>query len=282
MARNRSLFAALTRRGPHRILRGDLGFAGISGLVYTPAGGFGLPGVAFGHDWLAGVERYAGTLEHLASWGIVAAAPDTQRGLVPSVLNLAHDLGATLDVLCSVRLGSGDISVSPQKLGVAGHGFGGSAAVFAASGPGSGPVSVQAAAAVFPSVTKPSAEVAAAALRVPGLVLATPDDAASLRTDAAEVAASWDGAVLRVVQKAALSGLLEKQGLAQLLGVPVPSTRIQRTIRALLTGFLLFHLTGDKKYREFADADASFPRTAGPDPDAQPPTDEDRIVALFK
>ncbi|MDQ1322318.1 MAG: hypothetical protein QG655_3564, partial [Actinomycetota bacterium] len=24
------------------------------------------------------------------------------------------------------------------------------------------------------------------------------------------------------------------------------------------------------------------PRTAGPDPDAQPPTDEDRIVALFK
>lgn len=282
MARNRSLFAALTRRGPHRILRGDLGFAGISGLVYTPAGGFGLPGVAFGHDWLAGVERYAGTLEHLASWGIVAAAPDTQRGLVPSVLNLSHDLGATLDVLCSVRLGSGDISVSPQKLGVAGHGFGGSAAVFAASGPVSGPVCVQAAAAVFPSVTKPSAEVAAAALRVPGLVLATPDDAASLRTDAAEVAASWDGAVLRVVQKAAITGLLEKRGLAQLLGVPVPSTRIQRTIRALLTGFLLFHLTGDKKYREFADPDASFPRTARPDPDAHPPTDEDRIVALFK
>jgi dienelactone hydrolase len=278
VARNRSLFAALTRRGPHRILRGDLGFAGISGLVYTPVGGFGLPGVAFGHDWLAGVERYAGTLEHLASWGIVAAAPDTQRGLVPSVLNLSHDLGATLDVLCSVRLGSGDISVSPQKLGVAGHGFGGSAAVFAASGS----PSVQAVAAVFPSVTKPSAEVAAAALRVPGLVLATPDDAASLRTDAAEVAASWDGAVLRVVQKAAMSGLQEKRGLAQLLGVPSASTRTQRTIRALLTGFLLFHLTGDKKYREFADADASFPRTTRPDPEAPPLTDEDRIIALFK
>lgn len=277
MARNRSLFAALSRRGPHRILRGDLGFAGISGLVYTPASGFGLPAVAFGHDWLTGVERYTGTLEHLASWGIVAAAPNTERGLIPSVLNLSHDLGAAMDVLCSVRLGSGDISVSPQKLGVCGHGFGGSAALFAAAGA----ENVRAVAAVFPSVTKPSAEVAAAAVRVPGLVLATPDDAASLRTDAAEVAAARDGAVLRVVQKATLSEMLEKQGLAQLLGVPVPSNRTQRTIRALLTGFLLFQLTGDKKYREFADPDAAFPHTARPDPEATPPTDEDRIIALF-
>lgn len=277
MARNRSLFAALSRRGPHRILRGDLGFAGIGGLVYTPAGGFGLPAVAFGHDWLAGVQRYTGTLEHLASWGIVAAAPDTQRGLVPSVLDLSHDLSATLDVLRSVRLGSGDISVSPQKLGVAGHGFGGAAAVLTA-----GRANVRAAVAVFPSVTTPSAEVAAAGLRVPGLVLATPDDAVSLRTDAAEVAAAWDGAVLRVVQKATLSELVEKRGVAQLVGMPVPTVRTQRIIRAHLTGFLLFHLTGDKTYREFAAADAAFPRTTPPDPAATPPTDEERIIALFK
>lgn len=277
MARNRSLFAKLTRRGPHRVLRGDLGFAGIGGLVYTPAAGFNLPGVAFGHDWLTGVERYTGTLEHLASWGIVAAAPDTQRGLIPSVLTLAHDLGSTLDVLCDVRLGPGEISVARQKLAVAGHGFGGSAAVFAA-----GRAGIAAAAAVFPSVTKPSAEAAAAALRVPGLVLATPDDAPSLRTDALEVGAAWDGAVLRVVDKARVGALAEKRGLAGLLGVPASSTRTQRTVRALLTGFLLFHLTGDKTYREFADPDAGFPRTGRPDPEAERPTDEDRIVALFR
>lgn len=277
MARNRSLFAALSRRGKHPVLRGDLGFAGISGLVYTPAAGFDLPGIAFGHDWLTGVEHYTGTLEHLASWGIVAAAPDTQRGPAPSVLTLAHDLGATLDVLCGIRLGSGSISVAPQKLGLAGHGFGGSAAIFAANRS-----TVRAAAAVFPSVTKPSAEVAAAALKVPGLVLATPDDAPSLRTDALEIAAGWDGSVLRVVDKAKVGGLAEKRGLTLLLGVPGSSTRTQRTVRALLTGFLLFHLTGDKTFREFADADASFPRTSRPDPDAEPPTDEDRIVALFR
>lgn len=262
------------------MLRGDLGFAGIRGLVYTPAAGFGLPAVAFGHDWLTGAERYTDTLEHLASWGIVAAAPDTERGLAPSVLNLSHDLAATLAVLRGVRLGSGDISVAPDKLGVAGHGFGGSAAVFAAGSPAG--AAVRAAAAVFPSVTKPSAEVAAAALRVPGLVLATPDDARSLRTDALEIAAAWDGAVPRVVAKAQLSGLAEKRGLAQLLGVPGRGSRTQRTVRALLTGFLLFHLTGDKAYRTFADPDATFPGTGRPDADAPPPTDEDRIVALLR
>ena len=54
VARTKKLFAALTRRGPHRVLRGDLAFAGLAGLVYTPESGLNLPGVAFGHDWLAG------------------------------------------------------------------------------------------------------------------------------------------------------------------------------------------------------------------------------------
>ena len=279
MARTRKIFTALTRRGPHRVLRGDLAFAGVPGFVYTPAEGFGLPGVAFGHDWLTGAAHYAGTCEHLASWGIVTAAPDTQRGLAPSVLNLAADLGATLDVISGVRLGSGEISVSPDKLGLAGHGFGGAAAVFAAAAVG---VRAHAVAAAFPSVTHPSAEGPAATLKVPGLVLATPDDQKSLRTDALEVAQAWDGAVLRVVDKANEAGLAEKRHLAGLLGFSGSSTRTQKTVRALLTGFLLFHLSGDKTYREFAEPDASLPRTALPDPEAAAVTHEDRIVALFR
>ena len=129
MAGTRKLFSALTRRGPHRVLRGDLAFAGLSGVVYTPEAGLNLPAVAFGHNWLTGTAHYSGLLEHLASWGIVAGAPDTQRGLAPSVLNLAYDLGVALDIVAGVRLGPGNISVHPAKLGVVGHGFGGSAAV---------------------------------------------------------------------------------------------------------------------------------------------------------
>ena len=134
VASTKKLFAALKRRGPHRVLRGDLAFAGLPGVVYTPESGFNLPGVAFGHEWVAAAERYEGTLEHLASWGIVAAAPDTEKGIAPSVLNLAFDLGTTLDIIAGVRLGDGKISVHPTKLGIVGHGFGASTAVFAAAG----------------------------------------------------------------------------------------------------------------------------------------------------
>ena len=73
VASTKKLFSALTRRGPHRVLRGDLAFAGLPGVVYTPESGMNLAGVALGHDWLAGGHRYEGTLEHLASWGMVSA-----------------------------------------------------------------------------------------------------------------------------------------------------------------------------------------------------------------
>jgi len=208
VARTRKLFAALTRRGPNQVLRGDLAFAGLPGIVYTPASGFNLPGVAFGHDWLTPVDRYTKTLQHLASWGIVAAAPNTERGPAPSVLNLAFDLGTTLDIITGVRLGPGRISVHPTKLGIAGHGFGGSAAVFAAAGlSGAGKTAPKAVAALFPSVTKPPAQQPAATLKVPGLVLSSPDDPQSLRTDARDLAEAWPGAVLHIVRKGQSAGL---------------------------------------------------------------------------
>ena len=283
MARTRKLFAALTRRGRHQVLRGDLAFAGLPGIVYTPASGFNLPGVAFGHDWLTDVDHYVKTLEHLASWGIVAAAPDTERGLAPSVLNLAFDLGTTLDIITGVRLGPGQISVHPTKLGVAGHGFGGSAAVFAAAGlAGAGATAPKAVAALFPSVTKPPAAQPAASLKVPGLVLSAPDDPQSLRTDALDLAGAWKGSVLRIVSKAESAGLAEKRRFAGALGLPGSDRRTQKTARALLTGFLLYHLTGDKDYREFADPEALLPKTEPLDPEAPPVTTEEQIVALLK
>lgn len=283
VARTRKLFAALTRRGPHQVLRGDLAFAGLPGIVYTPASGFNLPAVAFGHDWLTPADRYVKTLEHLASWGIVAAAPNTERGPAPSVLNLAFDLGTTLDIVTGVRLGPGQISVHPTKLGLAGHGFGGSAAVFAAAGlAGAGKSAPKAVAALFPSVTKPPAQQPAATLKVPGLVLSSPDDPQSLRTDALDLAQAWPGSVLHVVSKAESAGLAEKRRFSKVLGVPGSDRGTQKAVRALLTGFLLFQLTGDKAYREFADPEAVLPKTGKPDPDVEPLKPEDRIVALLK
>lgn len=280
MARTKKLFKALTRSGPHRVLRGDLAFAGLPGVVYTPESGMNLPGVAFGHDWLAGAFRYHGTLEHLASWGIVAAAADTETSVAPSVLNLAFDLGTTLDIIAGVRLGTGKISVHPTKLGIVGHGFGGSAAVFAAAGM---PVKPKAVVALFPTVTKPAAEEPAVSLQVPGLVLSAPGDPMTLRSNAIELARVWKTSTLRTVNKAKAGGMIEGRRLARVVGLPGADRSTQKVVRALLTGYLLHTLTGDKAYRDFADPEADLPKAPVVDPFADDPLDlEDKVVALLK
>ena len=280
VARTKKLFAALTRRGPHRVLRGDLAFAGLPGVVYTPDSGKNLGGVAFGHDWLAGADRYDGTLEHLASWGIVAAAPATETSLAPSVLNLAFDLGTTLDIIAGVRLGPGKISVHPTKLGVVGHGFGGSAAVFAAAGMPAKPKAVLAA---FPTVSTPPAQDPAASLQVPGLILADPGDPMSLRSNAVELARVWRTGTLRSVKKVKAGGLIEGRRLARVVGLPGADRSTQKVVRALMTGYLLHMLTGDKTYRDFADPDVELPKAPTMDPFADDPVDlENKVVALLK
>jgi hypothetical protein len=281
MARTRKLFDALTRRGPHKVLRGELAFAGLPGVVYTPESGLNLAGVAFGHDWITGVDRYDDTLEHLASWGIVAAAPNTERGLAPSVLNLAYDLGTTLDIVGGVRLGPGKISVHPKRLGLVGHGFGGSAAVLAAAErSGTSGFVPKTVVAIFPTVTKPAAE--NAALTIPGLVLCAPGDPLTFRSNAVELSWAWEGGVLRTVSKAKAGGLAEGRRLARVLGLPGADRTTQKFVRALVTGYLLYELSGDKTYREFADADARLPKTDAVDPDADPVNIEDKVVALLK
>jgi dienelactone hydrolase len=279
VAKTSKLAAALTRPGPHRVLRGDLSFAGLPGVVYTPEAGLNLPGVAFGHDWLTGVDRYSGLLEHLASWGIVAAAPDTERGLAPSVLNLAFDLGTALDIAAGVRLGPGKISVHPNKLGVVGHGFGGSAAVFAAAGMKAKPNAV---AAIFPAVTTPPAEQPAKTLRVPGVVFSAPGAGKTLRSNAIELWQAWDTAALRVVSKAQPTGLAEGRRLTTAFGLGGPDRKTQKAVRALLTGYLLYALAGDKTYRDFADPDVQLPKTVDMEDEVTPAPPEEKFVALLK
>ena len=280
VASTKKLFNALTRRGPHRVLRGDLAFAGLPGVVYTPESGMNLAGVALGHDWLAGGDRYESTLEHLASWGIVAAAPNTETGVTPSVLNLAFDLGTTLDIIAGVRLGPGKISVHPTKLGVVGHGFGASAAVFAAAGM---PAKPKAVVAMFPTVTKPAAEQPAAGLTVPGLVLTAPGDPMTLRSNAVELVQVWKAATLRTVNKAKAGGLIEGRRLARVVGLPGADRSTQKVVRALLTGYLLHALTGDKAYAAFTDPEVDLPKAPVVNPVAADPVAiEHKVVALLK
>lgn len=279
MASIKRLYTALTRPGPHRVLRGDLAYAGLAGVVYTPASGYRLPAVTFGHDWLTRADRYAGLLEHLASWGIVAAAPDTGRGLAPSVLDLAADLGRALEIATEIRLGPGRISVDRNRLAVAGHGFGGSAAVFAAAGSSVKPKAV---ASIFPTVTVPPAEQPAATLETPGVIFSSIGDPNALRSNAIELAHAWPAATLRVITKSSPAGLPQGRRLSGFFGLPGSDRRTQRRVRALLTGYLLAQLVGDKTYREFADPAVRLPRTEALDALPELVSPEEKIAALLK
>jgi len=249
----KQLVQTLSRPGSAEVLRGDLALVGLPGLVFTPATGLGLPAVALGHGWLQPAVRYVGVLRHLASWGIVALAPDTQRGPLPSTTALMADLRTALDVSTGVRLGTGEISVDPLRLGLIGHGTGGGAAVVAASLDDR----VRAVALLAPAETRPSAIDAARSVTAPGLILvAGRDSVAPAEGHAEPIASAWAGPVaVRSLPKASHLGFLQGRHWADLLVDGKPERTTHRLTLALTTAFLLRELTGTSKYDDLLDAD---------------------------
>jgi dienelactone hydrolase len=243
----------LSRPGEHDVLRGDLALVGLPGVVFTPRSGLGLPAVAFGHGWLQPVDRYLGLLRHLASWGIVAAAPGTQRGPLMSARMLAGNLRTTLDICAGVRLGDGDISVDPDRLAVAGHSMGGGAAVLTAADD----ERIRAAVTLAPTETRPSAIDAARHAGMPGLHLAAGEDRIAPSVGHAEaIAQSWLGPVqLRMLPKASHLGFTEGRHWSELLLDGKSERRTQTTAKALVTAFLLRQLTGTRAYDALLDGD---------------------------
>lgn len=246
----------LSKRGPHRVLEGDLGYTGLPGKVYTPAEGKNLPAVAFGHDWMKDVDAYHGTLRHLASWGIAVAAPNTETGIRPDQRGFAADLETSLQILAGVRLGNGNISISPNKLGIVGHGMGGGAAVLAAvDNP-----KVKAVASVYPSNVAPSAVEAARALFTPGMVIGPGEDGDSLFDpgNPAKLAYNWAGDVVyRAPKKGDQQSFSEDGMLKRVLGLGKSDRALQETVRGLLVGYLLHVLGEEKAYSDYAEADAA-------------------------
>jgi dienelactone hydrolase len=241
----REALSTLADRGPHEVLRGDLGMIGVPGVVFAPSKGLGLPAVAFAHDWLQPVGRYAGLLRHLASWGIVVAAPDSHRGALPSHARFAADLRTALDVCVGVRLGEGRISVDGRRTALAGHGIGGGVALLAAA------EAPRLAAVVTLAVahTHPSALDAARRVAVPTLHVAAGRDTVSPAPGHAEpIAAAAGGPVwLRTLRKADHTGFLDGKHWSDLLLTGGPSAKTRRLARAFMTAFLLHHLAGEER-----------------------------------
>lgn len=243
----------LARPGPHHVLRGDLALIGMPGVVFTPESGFGLPAIALGHGWLQPTSRYEELLRHLASWGVVAAAPATQHGVLPAHRQFAADLRTALDMCVGVRLGEGRISVDPDRLGLAGHGMGGGCATLAAAAD----ERCKAVATLALAETLPSAVQAARHCTMPGLHLAAAKDRVAPPVAHAErVAKAWAGPVhLQTLPKATHLGFIQGRHWSDLLIDGSPEYGTRRMGRALVTAFLLHHLTGATEYDEIFESD---------------------------
>lgn len=255
MAKPKALLEELTYPGPHDVFRGNLALVGLPGVVFTPREGLSLPAVAFGHGWLQTPQRYRGLLRHLASWGIVAAAPATQTGPLPSHRAFAADLRSTLDVVTKVRLGVDGISVDPRRLGLAGHSTGGGSAVLAAATEGE--PAVRALATVAPAQTVPSASAAARKLTIPSMHLAAAKDLVAPATGHTKaIAHAWGGPVqVRTLAKSTHLAVTEGFHWSNLLLHGKPHRATQRLVNALFTAFFLTHLAGEKKYQPLLDHD---------------------------
>lgn len=260
MAENlKKQLSKLSKRGPHRVLAGDLEFAGLPGKIYAPAEGNGLPALAFGHDWMTDIGRYHNTLKHFASWGFVVAAPNTEQGIAPNHRGFAADLESALQIAAGVKLGNGNITVSPGKLGLIGHGMGGGCAVLAAAGR----PKTRAVVAIYPAITSPSAESAAHNVDIPGLILDAGKDSIFHSGDPVELARSWKGPVAyRKITNASASGFSESIMLKTAMGLGWPEFSAQETARGLATGFLLHRVAGDKKYAPFSALEVTAKRVA--------------------
>ncbi|HEY1974735.1 MAG TPA: alpha/beta hydrolase [Pseudonocardia sp.] len=249
--------SALNRPGPHAVLRGELGLVGLPGVVYAPSAGLGLPAIAFGHDWMQNPNRYLPLFRHLASWGIVVAAPASQKGPVPSHARFSADLRTSLEVCAGVRLGDGAISVDRQRLALGGHGMGGGCAVLAAADRAAAGEPVAAVVTLAASETHPSALRAASQVTVPGLHIAAGKDQVSpLEGNAEPLARAWGGrSVLRSLPKANHLGFLSGRALFDSLLAGKPHAGTARLARALVTGFLVRELYPDVDLDELFDGE---------------------------
>jgi dienelactone hydrolase len=253
MARAKQLAYELALPGPQSVLRGDLGLAGQPGVLFTPRSGRDLPVVAFGHGWLQPPLRYHGLLRHLASHGIVVVAPATHVGVLGSHRLFAADLLAALDTCVKLRLGDGQVQVSPDRMGLAGHSFGGGAAVLAAATDSR----IKAVGTMACAESRPPASAAARYCAMPGLHLTAAEDlVAPAAANAAIIARNWAGPVqVRELAKAGHLGFTEGRHWSQLLLHGKGERKTQRMSRALLTAFFLKYLTGTSAYDDLLESD---------------------------
>lgn len=252
--KTKELLETLSRRGPHGVDTGDLGFTGTPGTVFVPRDASSpAPLVGFAHDWTKAPRHYVDTLKHLASWGFVVVAPATDTSVRPHHQHYADHLSAAVEDALQATLGRGAVRADARRIGLVGHGLGGGVGALLASQR----TDIDAVAMLFPTETVPAAADRAVTIDAPALLLSASGGVHA--EDARALHLAWRGPIVhRRMAKAIEPGLVEGAPLLKYVGLADPDHRTQRTVRPLLAGYLLATLAGDDAYAAFADPDAGF------------------------
>ncbi|HEX2838271.1 MAG TPA: hypothetical protein VHN77_09120 [Phycisphaerales bacterium] len=127
--------------------------------------------ISFGHGFVQPTTQYATTIDHLASWGFIVIAPNSETGLFPSHANFASDLRHALTYLEQQTAVPGSFlqnSVDTARFGMSGHSMGGGASILATADD----ARVRALANLAAAETTPSAVSAMARVHVPVSLIA--------------------------------------------------------------------------------------------------------------
>jgi pimeloyl-ACP methyl ester carboxylesterase len=204
--------------------------------------------VVLGHGWLQPAHRYARTMHHLASWGFVVVAPNSERGPMPSHSGLAVDMARAVERLERAKVGNGRVTIDGSRIAAIGHGLGGSSAVLAARMiPG-----LRGVATISASPTSPSAVDAARAVTVPSLHLVGAKDRWGPDDGGGEsLARAWAGPVqLRRIKGGKELSVTEGAHWTSTVLGDGSASGVQRAVRSLVTAFLLINLYDQDELEE--------------------------------
>ncbi|MGV9454428.1 alpha/beta hydrolase family protein [Streptomyces sp. NPDC003635] len=232
-------------------------YPGTTGGADAPVAAGRHPALSFGHGFLQNISKYESLLRHWASWGLIAVAPKTQGGLLPSHSAFADDLNAGLTWLTAQSATPGTHfanAVDTGHLAVSGHSMGGGAALLAASrNPSITTVTTLAAAE-----TNPSAVAASSALTVPvQYVAGSRDSVAGVEQHQRRMYTSKPSATqLRIIAGGFHCGFTDSGGLGCDSGA-ISRAEQQRLTRAITTAWLLYTLDVDPSLRDLVWGDAA-------------------------
>jgi predicted dienelactone hydrolase len=202
--------------------------------------------ISFGHGFLQPVDRYHSTLAHLATWGFIVIASESELGLFPSHSNFAADLSHCLTWLEAQNSAPGSFllgAVDPQAFGVSGHSMGGGCSILAAAAdPRIGAVANLAAAN-----TNPSAVAQMAGVQVPVSLIAGSSDSITPVASHGQLMYNAGAAprLLPLIQGGSHCGFQDFSSFGCDSG-PLARADQLRITRRVLTSFFALHLKNDQ------------------------------------